>query len=93
MQADEDEEDMDERHDDPDSDMDLDYHHPPLEDSGRYFLLLMGGVYFCVTIPLVLTVCSPLCQFCVIGEVFKVQELRENLLELRPKIRYLITSV
>jgi histone deacetylase 1/2 len=34
-EADEDEEDMDERHDDPDSDMDLDYHHPPLEDSGR----------------------------------------------------------
>jgi hypothetical protein len=31
-----------------------------------------------------------LCQFFVVGgAVFKAQELRENLLELRPKIRYL----
>lgn len=35
MQRDEDEEDPDERHDDPDSDMEMDY-RPPLEDS-RYF--------------------------------------------------------
>ena len=92
MQQDEDEEDLDARHYDPDSDMEMDYRAQPLEGSARYFSSSDSWCLFLCHYS-VSSDCSALCQFCVIGEVFKVQELRENLLELRSKIRYLITSV